>query len=433
VRVAAVHDLWPFGMLQRRAGDSQPEVDVLRPERLEDVVEALQGSRRVVPAGGLSGVCGAVAPAAGDLVLDMTGLVALEIDEVNLSVRVQAGVRGLDLERELNRRGLTLGHFPSSLPVATVGGLLSTRSAGQQSTHHGSVEDMVMGLTAVLPGGRLLDALPHPRSGLPALHQLFLGAEGGLGVIVEAVLRVHRLPDRVIGRGWRMASVEVGLQAMREIMQRGLRPLVLRLYDPEDSRFQGIEEGCLLLAAAAGPQAVAEAEAALMAELVAERGGEDLGEEPWERWLRHRFDLSADRLRELLEPPGAYMDTIEVAAAWSELPALHAETKAHLARAGLAMCHFSHAYPQGCCAYFTFAGSAESESAAQVAYQEAWRGAMEGALGHGATITHHHGVGQARRPWVHRELGSWWRVWELVRDALDPGQRMNPHALGGRQ
>lgn len=426
-----VHDLWPLGLMRQRAGAAPPDVEVVRPARVEDVREAMRSGRVVVPAGARSGVCGALAPGPDDLVLDLTGLVEIEIDAPNLSVRAGAGVNGMELERRLNDEGLTLGHFPSSLPATSVGGLLSTRSSGQQSTWAGSVEDMLMGLRVVLPDGRLVEGGIHPRSAVPDLAQLFLGAEGALGVVVEAVLRVRRLPEHTVGRGWRMPSVAAGLDAVREVMQLGLKPLVLRLYDPEDSLFQGLDDGCLLVGAAAGPAPVAEAEAAVMAGVVAGAGGEPLGEDPWERWLRHRFDLSADRLRDMLEGDGAFMDTIEVAASWTALPRVYEEIKAALGRHGLAMCHFSHAYPQGCCAYFTFAGSADDEAGAERAYTEAWRSAMESALAGGATITHHHGVGQARSPWVRRELSGWWHVWELVRGALDPEARMNPHALGG--
>jgi alkyldihydroxyacetonephosphate synthase len=171
----------------------------------------------------------------------------------------------------------------------------------------------------------------------------------------------------------------------------------------------------------------------VLAGIVEAAGGEPLGEEPWSRWRRHRFDLSADRLRELLEPAGAYVDTIEVAARWSALPAIYEEIKAHLAAAtGLALCHFSHALAQGCCAYFTFAGTAEDEAGALAVHAAGWRGAMEIALRRGATITHHHGVGRARAPWIRAELGEWWEVWDRVRAALDPGARLNPNAVGGR-
>src|SRR5439155_20766744 len=144
--------------------------------------------------------------------------------------------------------------------------------------------------------------------------------------------------------------------------------------------------GCRLVAASAGEPEVAAGEARVVAGLCA--AGAGLGEAPWERWLRHRYDLSADRLRGLLQPAGAFVDTIEVAAAWSRLPALYAEVKAGLvAGAGLALCHFSHAYPQGCCAYFTFAGSAPDEAAAAAASHRCWSATMAACLAHGATIS----------------------------------------------
>src|SRR2546430_10516693 len=97
----------------------------------------------------------------------------------------------------------------------------------------------------------------------------------------------------------------------------------------------------------------------------------------------------------------------------------------------MALCHFSHAYAQGCCAYFTFAGSAPDEAVAEAAYLDAWRGAMEIAVRHDATISHHHGVGRLRAPWIAAELGGWAEVWSRVRAALDPDGRLNPHGMGG--
>jgi alkyldihydroxyacetonephosphate synthase len=292
---------------------------------------------------------------------------------------------------------------------------------------------MVLGLTVALPDGSLAEARAVPRSATgPALHQLFCGAEGRLGVILEAVLRVHRLPEAVVGRGWRLADVERGLDCIREALQRGLRPLVVRLYDPEDSLLQGERDGCLLVGATAGPRPVAESEAEVLASVAEAAGGQPLGEPPWERWLRHRFDLSVERLRELLEPPGSYMDTIEVAATWTVLPGLYRAVKAHLSEVTqLALCHFSHPSAQGGCAYFTFAGSAPDEAAAEAAYGEAWRGTMEATLAHGGTISHHHGVGRVRAPWIREELGGWFLIWEAVRAALDPAGRMNPGGMGG--
>jgi alkyldihydroxyacetonephosphate synthase len=246
------------------------------------------------------------------------------------------------------------------------------------------------------------------------------------------VLRVHRLPELVVGRGFAFADLAAGLEAMREVMQSGIRPLVMRLYDPEDTVFNTFEVpsgACVLVVATAGLNGVARAEAASVKEIAA--GATDMGEEPWHRWESHRFSLSAERLTSFLEPPGSYLDTIELAAPWTVLPALHARVKTAIGVGGLALCHFSHAYEQGCCAYFTFGGSADTEAEARAAFGRAWEGAMTTALELGATISHHHGTGQARARWVADEMGGWMRVWKAVKDAIDPTGTMNPRALGG--
>jgi len=292
---------------------------------------------------------------------------------------------------------------------------------------------MVQGLAVVLADGSFLGPRPGPRSAVgPALHELWLGAEGALGVVLGAVFKVHRLPETVIGRGFGFAGMQAGLDAMRAVMQSGVRPLVMRLYDADDTAFNGYDlpqGACLLVVATAGLTAVAEAEAAAVKGFAGSAA--DLGGDPWDRWQRHRFDLSADRLRTYLEPPRAFLDTIELAARWTALGDLHARVKTALADGGFALCHFSHAYEQGCCAYFTFGGSGDSEDAARDAYQRAWDGAMTAALELGATISHHHGTGQARARWVAAEMGGWMQVWTTVRGGLDPAGIMNRNAVRG--
>jgi len=433
-----IRDLWPLAIMEERAGSPPPRVLVARPSGREQVVAILRWAGAngvaVTPMGGATGVCGALSPRAGELVLDMSSFDRiLEVDDMNLTCRCESGVNGLVLEKHLNERGLTLGHFPSSLPGTTVGGLISTRSSGQESSRYGSIEDMVLGLAVVLPDGTFAAPRPGPRSAIgPALHQLWLGSEGALGVVLGAVLRVHRLPESVVGRGYGFPDLATGLEAMRAIMQSGMRPLVMRLYDAEDTAFNGYDlaiGGCLLVVANAGVAAVAHAEADAVRGFAAAAG--DLGEDPWLRWQRHRFDLSAERLKSFLEPPGSYLDTIELAGPWTVLQELHTRVKSAIAVGGLALCHFSHAYEQGCCAYFTFGGSGDTEQDARSAYMRAWEGAMSTALELGATISHHHGVGRVRARWVADEMGGWMRVWRSIKESIDPQGVMNPRAVGG--
>jgi alkyldihydroxyacetonephosphate synthase len=432
-----VRDMWPLAIMRQRAGEAAPRVVVAKPRGREQVAALLRWAAAnhvaVTPMGGGTGVCGAMSPRAGELVLDMSAFdKILEVDETNLLCRCEAGVNGLALEQHLNALGLTLGHFPSSLPGTTVGGLIATRSSGQQSSRYGGIEDMVVSLAVVLPDGAFAAPRPGPRSALgPALHDLFIGAEGSLGVVIGAVLRIHRQPESVVGRGFAFRDMASGLECMRAVMQSGIRPFVMRLYDAEDTAFGGydLEAGeCLLVVAAAGLTDVAGAEAAAVERFAG--GAKPLGESPWERWQRHRFDLSAERLQAFLAPPGSYLDTIELAAPWTVLPELHRRVKSAIAVGGLALCHFSHAYEQGCCAYFSFGGSGDTEEEARAAYGHAWEGAMSAALELGATITHHHGAGQVRARWVADEMGGWMSVWQAVKIGLDPEGIMNPRALG---
>ncbi len=432
-----VRDLWPMRLIRERAGQAPPPVLVVRPGTYEQVSRLLGWASaegvRVIPVGGASAVTGALSPESGELALDLRGFDrVLEVDAENLVMRVQAGAAGLDVEMALNQQGLTLGHHPSSLPVASIGGMIATRSSGQESSRWGNIEDMLLGATAVLADGTLLQPRPGPRSAVgPALHQLLAGSEGALAVILDATLRIHRVPAAIAGRGYLFSDVRAGLDAMRRVFQAGIRPLVMRLYDPEDTMFQGVSEpGCLLVAATCGDPAVAEAEAAVVGRAAA--GAQDLGPGPWERWRTHRYDLSAQRLLDLMQPVGAFVDTIEVATEWSRLPAVYDRIKASLSERALALCHFGHGYEQGCCAYFTFAGSADSEAAAEAAYDSCWDAAMETCLREGATISHHHGVGRVRAAWVAEEMGEWMKVWQAVRGALDPKGVLNPDGVGGR-
>ena len=433
-----VHDLWPHGIMEGRAGKPRNRVLVARPVERAHLSTLLQlagaNGFNVIPMGGATGVCGAVSPSIGELVLDMGGFDhIIEVDETNLICRCEAGVNGMTLEQHLNQRGLTLGHYPSSLPGTTVGGLIATRSSGQESSRYGNIEDMVLALGVVLPDGTYAAPRPGLRSAVgPALHQLWVGAEGGLGIVVEAVLRVHRLPEATIGNGYAFPDLASGLECMRAVMQAGIRPQLMRLYDAEDTTFNGydLDAGeCLLVIATAGLADVAKAEAAAVKKFAGD--AKDLGDAPWERWRRHRFDLSADLLKAFLEPANAFLDVIEVAGTWTVLSELHTRVKTAIGVGPLALCHFSHAYEQGCCAYFTFGGSSETEDGARAAYEQAWEGTMSAALDLGATISHHHGVGRARARWVADEMGGWVWVWRAVKEGIDPEGIMNPNSIGG--
>jgi alkyldihydroxyacetonephosphate synthase len=146
------------------------------------------------------------------------------------------------------------------------------------------------------------------------------------------------------------------------------------------------------------------------------------------RWLEHRNDAGA--LAPLWER-GYVVDTIEVAGAWTVLPAMcHAVTAALRGLTGVtvASVHQSHAYLDGACLYFTFAGRPDDDVTGF--YRRAWECVCDEVLRHGGALSHHHGVGHTRARFVPAALGSSYRVLEELKRLLDPDDIMNPGVLG---
>ena len=223
----------------------------------------------VTAAAGRSGVCGASVPVHGGVVLDLCGLTGIvDVDATSLVLDVAPGTFGDHLEHALRTdHGLTLGHWPQSVALSTVGGWLACRSAGQLSTRYGKIEDMVLGLDVALADGRQISTGGAPRAAVgPDLNQLFVGSEGTLGIITGARLRLHPAPTHERRAAYGFASFAEGIDAMRGILQRGGTPAVLRLYDPaEADRTYKTGDRALLLVLDEGDVAAVDATMELVA------------------------------------------------------------------------------------------------------------------------------------------------------------------------
>ncbi len=248
-RRASAHDLWPRRLLELREG--MPVVlpaRVLWPEHEDDVVAIVKAARvqrtALVAFGAGSGVCGGISPTSQAWIIDMKRMSRLlSVDAQTGVCVVQAGIIGERLESQLNARGLTLGHFPSSIYCSTVGGWAATRSAGQLSSSYGKIEDMVLAIDAVDGVGRRLRASVSGAQTGPGALQLLLGSEGALCIITRVTLRVRPMPSHRWLRGYRFASLDAGVNAMRTIMQGGEAPCVMRLYDGVDAALSSSKDG----------------------------------------------------------------------------------------------------------------------------------------------------------------------------------------------
>jgi alkyldihydroxyacetonephosphate synthase len=169
--------------------------------------------------------------------------------------------------------------------------------------------------------------------------------------------------------------------------------------------------------------------------LVEALGGKWNGEAPARRWLTHRYAVSYRQAPVFAN--GAFVDTMEVAARWSRLGALYDGVRRALGRNVFVMAHFSHAYPDGCCIYFSFVGTADAalarrsgwDAACEATYDRAWRDALAAAVDAGGTIAHHHGVGRSKAPRLSAEIGAGIDVVRSLMRAFDPAGIMNPGNL----
>ncbi len=433
------HDTWPVSTVQGKLKRHPYRPDaIVTLTRVEQVPRILAAANKVgvpVTARGLgSSVTGQPLPQYGGVVLDMSKLVGdPQLDETNLIVDVSAGMCGSDLEEWLNKRGYTTGNYPQSLARSTVGGWLATRESGQCSSRYGSIEDLIVRYTVYLADGTKVPLGANPRAAVgPDLRQLFLGAEGTLGIVTNVALKIFKLPPFSVSEAFRIPSVNAGLTVMRQIIQSGIRPSLVRFYDFTEARFALLDnafEGCALFLMHEGTRQVAEIEHAVSRELVMAAGGSSLGSQPVQSWLERRYDFST--VEKLMSEPGGYAETIEVAHLWTGIEALHRElTTALRPFADHVLGHFSHVYMQGSSLYVILLGHAPDDETAAKRLDDIWRTAMEVTARLGGEISHHHGAGLARLPYIAKVLGPAHGILQRIKDVLDPESTLNPGKLG---
>jgi alkyldihydroxyacetonephosphate synthase len=427
----AGRDWWPITMAWALKGEvpSQPAA-VARPTTAEEVAAVLavcsDARVPVTTAGGRSGVCGASVPVFGGVVLDTTamqGIVA--VDDMSLLLTVKPGIFGDVLEDSLRAdHGVTVGHWPQSMALSTVGGWLACRGAGQYSTRYGKIEDIVVGLEVALADGSLIRTGgdgPRAATG-PELTRLFVGSEGTLGVITEATLRLHPVAPAERRAAFGFPSFAAGNDACRRILRRGATPAVLRLYDERESR-RYIEGTNVLLVLDEGDPAVIDGVMAVVRDEC--KDADVLDVEFVAQWLDHRNETSA--LQEAYRKE-LVVDTTEIAARWSALPAIYEEGIAALKAIDgmwVASAHQSHSYTDGACIYFTWAGQPNDATDGDAFYNAAWAAIMNVVVANGGAVSHHHGMGLNRSAWTPNV-----EVLTAVKHALDPHGVLNPGKLG---
>ena len=327
------------------------------------------------------------------------------MDETSLTADVRAGTFGPDLEAALGTvgAGYTLGHWPQSMDLSTVGGWLACRGAGQYSTRYGKIEDMVIGLEVVLADGRIVRtggaratrrdrAEPDPalrgQRGHARRHHRGPAAAPPTSHRRRSAVPSASPPSPTDSR--RAAGSSAGGPHRPSCACTTRRNRAATSISPtptsSSSSTRPIPTSSRAPWRSSTPSAARES------------GAQPLDRELVERWLGHRNDVSA------LAPlwrGGIVVDTAEVSGPWAVLPGLFDEVVAALSSIEgtlAASAHQSHAYTDGACLYFTFGGRGPEGDAEwrERYYRQAWDAVTDATMAHGAAISHHHGIGLNR-------------------------------------
>src|SRR6201994_1944277 len=253
----------------------------------ENLVTVVPRTGRTAPEGGLETVI------EDSLVVDGSRMNAIvSVDPVDMMATVQCGTGLQHLEDTVRAQGLTTGHSPQSKPLAQLGGLVATRSIGQFSTLYGGIEDLVVGLEAVFPGGQVARIKNVPRRAAgPDIRHVVIGSEGALCFITEVTVKLFRYqPENNRYFGYLADDFGDGIAAVRELITAGYRPSVCRVYSPQDARqhFADFYQGRnVVVLVAEGPKGIARATAEAIEELFATRPHQRVGEQRIRAWFEN--------------------------------------------------------------------------------------------------------------------------------------------------
>ena len=434
-------------LLKLRAGDGSDSPDaVVRPGSHDEVAAliawAVERHVALVPFGGGTSVVGGLVARregyAGVVSLDLVRFdKLLAVDTDSMTATLEPGLRGPAAEALLAEHGLTLGHFPQSFEYASIGGFAVTRSSGQSSSGYGRFDALVVGLRVATPQGELVLGNSPANAAGPDLREVVMGSEGAFGVVTAVTVRVRRVPVVKVYESWRWDSFVDGAAAMRTLAQSGVLPTVLRLSDENETQLNlakpaevGGESGggCLMVTGFEGTQEAVDAKRTAVTALLSGLGGTSLGED--EGWSSGRFH--GPYLRDSLLDVGVLVETLETVTFWSNLHRVYDAVKAALTAAlgegTLVLCHISHVYETGASLYFTVAAKQADDPVAQ--WLAAKAAASDAMIENGASITHHHAVGQDHKPWLAREIGPVGvQMLRALKEELDPTGVLNPGVL----
>jgi alkyldihydroxyacetonephosphate synthase len=460
-------DLWRMrkGMITR-APDA-----VAFPQSHDDCVKIMQAAQKhnvvIIPFGGQTNVTGCIEPSFFEtrrmiVSVDMRRMNRMiSIDKESQTAVFECGVLGPDLDELLGRHGFMLGHDPDSYIHSTLGGWIGARGSGAASNAYGDIEDMVIGLKVVTPTG-IIETPAVPRAAGVDLNGLIVGSEGIFGIITEATVKIEKIPKARYYEGWFFGTFEEGMQAFKTVLDQGLKPTIMRLYDEDDTRMSfalkndpsqveafvskavkqylvrvkgyDLQKLCLCIMGYEGSQAVADFSRRETSRIFERFNAFRVGQGAGHGWQEKKYDLPY--VRDFALGHGLWADVFETVCVYSSaLPcwrevkeAVKAVWKAE-GKKGWIGCHAAHQYRVGICLYFSYAGQ-QFDDNDMLTFLKIKKAATDVMLKYRGAPTHHHGIGYEHVPWMARYMGN--GALDLlfrIKNEIDPQDICNPAKL----
>jgi alkyldihydroxyacetonephosphate synthase len=448
---------------------------VALPNSTREVQELLQFAKQenliLIPYGGGTSVCGHINPLASRrpiITVAMSNMNQLiDFDKKSQIATFGAGTLGPDVEKQLSAHGYTLGHFPQSWELSTIGGWVASRSSGQQSLRYGRIEKMFAGGNIeTLQGSLDIPTFPASSAG-PDVREMILGSEGRMGIITEVKMRVTKIAEEENFYVAFFPNWEIGMEATREIVQSGTQLSMMRLSNEVETashlKLSGHDRGVKYLEkyltlrgisstrnektmftfGITGTKIQCQSALKMTKQFLRKHKGIYIGTGLGKHWEHSRF--RSPYLRQGFWDAGIVVDTMETCLDWSLVPAAvkcmesdianalksdsntSADTDEHIH----VFTHLSHFYGQGCSVYTTFLFRMDQDYEKTLQrWMKLKAAGAEAIVKHGGTISHQHGVGKDHAPYLASEKGKLGiKAITKLCNVFDPEQQMNPGTL----
>jgi len=435
--LSTVEDLAVYGY-DGTFEDHRPDVVALprTTEQVSQVVQLAAAERIPIVTRGMgSGLAAASVPFQGGISLAMTRMNRiLEIDPINVTAHVEAGVVTADLQAAVEKINLFYPPDPSSNRHSTIGGNIACNAGGPRCLKYGMTGDYVLGLTVVLADGRILHTGSKCIKDVTGydLNALFTGSEGTLGVITEALLRLTARPKFAHTMLAEFPSLENASRTVNDILQAGIVPAALELMDTtaiicvEEAMHLGLPldvEAILLIDTDGSDEAALLREVEILAGICRECGARQVrvAQDEAERALlwRGRKSVSPALAR---KAPNKLGEDITVPR--SAIPEAVRRLREISVREGQPIVIYGHAGDGNLHPAILF----DKRSPDQWAKVEKMAAEVFAvALDLGGTLSGEHGIGALKRPYMQQALGSLSiEIQKRIKAALDPLNILNP-------